>query len=156
MTILYPNLASPRYFATRALSNITPFTMRDAYTFEELLEGVHKYIRETLIPFVNANNLEIGEVLTEFKADIEEQLTLQNTNIANMLATQNESVDDQLDNQNLLVNSQIANLTQFVNDTVNDIINSTIVVTDPIVSGLIGDSESETFEATSEAILKFL
>ena len=120
MTILYPNLASPRYFATRALSNITPFTMRDAYTFEELLEGIHKYIRDTLIPHVNEIGGNLDEAVEEFKDDLNVTLN----DFRNEMGALAGSVDDKIDK------------------AIDQIVNSAIELQDPVLAAILQNNSS--------------
>jgi len=110
------------------VSNITPFTYRDGLSYLDILEGLRVYVNETLVDFVNTNFGKLGD-------DFESQV--------NLLFTQ---VETQLTEQGTAVTGQVDSLTTFVNDSIADIINSTIAVTDPVVKALFDDVSSETFK----------
>lgn len=54
MSITTPHLPGFTY-PSKPISNITPFTYRDGYTYLELLEGMRQYITATIVPNVNEN-----------------------------------------------------------------------------------------------------
>lgn len=45
--------------------NITPFTYRDGQTYLQILEGLRVYINRTVVPFVNSNLDEFGQIFVD-------------------------------------------------------------------------------------------
>ena len=45
--------------------NITPFTYRDGATYLQILEGLRVYINRTIVPFINENFAEFGQIFAD-------------------------------------------------------------------------------------------
>lgn len=123
MTIIFPSAIATHRYRNTTLTNITPFTMRDAYTYEELLEGLHSYIGNHLVPYLTDVNVNIGETLNNFIEDVQSE-------IAN--------------NQNL-VDSKIADLE-------NRVANNSIQIQDIVVEAIINNKNSPAYTALEDAI----
>lgn len=108
------------------LPNLTPFTQRDALTYNEVLEGLRRYINEVIVPFVNENVTELGN---EFTEEVNKLITDVNT----ALAEQTEDVD-----------AKILALETYVNEQVALIIEDSVDVQDPVVAALVANVASAT------------
>ena len=119
------------------LPNIAPFTYKDGETYLSTLENLRTYVNTTLVDFVNTNFTSLGDSFsTEVNTLIDQiqgQLTEQNTNVTTQLTEQNISITEQTDA-----------LTTYVNSKVQEIIDTTITVTDPIILGVLENIVSET------------
>lgn len=114
---------------TRATPNITPFTYRDGLSYLQVLEELRKWLRDVLVP-------EFGGIV-EYVDD----------QIADMLAVVDQAIAD----NEQWTEQQIDDLTAYVDDAVQQIINSSIEVQDPVVAGLVRDADSETRKALDSA-----
>jgi len=128
MVIINPVPLPP--FGGHAYTNITPFTYRDGWTFQRVLEELRKYIRETLVPLIDGS---FESVETYVNNAVSELVTY---------------VDTSIEETETWTTEQIANLTNYVNEQVQLIINDSIEVQDPVVAGIMGDSESNTRNVT--------
>lgn len=131
----------------RMYSLVAPFTYRDSATLLEILEAIGEWVRS--IPG------ELNEILAEFQEQIDKA-------IADLIAENDqkmgelvEFVNNNIDELKTYVNTEISNLEVFVNGEMVDmrayvdaaiqsIINSTIEVSDPVINGVIIDTESES------------
>jgi hypothetical protein len=99
---------------TRPINNITPFTYRDGETFLAMFYRLRSYV------------IDLGGYVDETLADA--------------LA----AVDEAIAANQAWTIEQINELTEYVNNAVEQIINSSIVVQDPVVAGLLNNPASQT------------
>ena len=151
----------------RPYSNITPFTVRDGATYLTVLEELRNWLNTTLVPHVdteianlviawedNANTLltNVIAALNEQSDTVTAQLNEQNASILQQLNGQNAAITAQLATQDADVAAQIDAMTTYVDNAVQSIINSTIEVSDPVISGVISDITSISRSVINQAI----
>lgn len=118
------------------VTQIQPFTFEDGITFVEILYALKKYITNVLLPYLKEFPELVDKAIAELIADV-----------TAALAAQNELVDEKLEAQDAENDSKIALLTEFVNTTMELIIEDGIQVQDPVVAGIVGDFDSATSDA---------
>lgn len=144
----------------RPYSNITPFTVRDGATYLTVLEELRNWLNTTLVPHVdteianlviawedNASTLlaNVIAALNDQSDTVTAQLNEQNASILQQLNAQNAAITAQLAAQDANVAAQIDAMTTYVDNAVQSIINSTIEVSDPVISGVISNNTSESY-----------
>lgn len=122
---------------------ITPFTIPDGHTYLKTLE-ILVWRMKQIIDEIDENNVEIldlvvdvlnskideiNDAFTEFEGEVDDKLA---------------SVDTKISDLETFVNAEISTLVTYVNDSVQQIINNSIEVQDPVVATLIGTDGSET------------
>jgi lysophospholipase L1-like esterase len=122
MTVSIPPYVPP-YGPT---PNITPFTYRDGYTYLQILEGLRKYVNDTLIPFINDN---VGGLVDQVTEEINRMI---------------ETVNAALEAQDDSVDQKIAELVAYVDAAIASIINNSVTVQDPVVAALVNNPASAT------------
>lgn len=127
MTLIAPPFAPYLASRNRAFSNVQPYTYEDGLTGFELIEKLDTYVRDILIPWINT---EIPEFADGVIADV-------NSIVANLKAE---------------VDTDITNLTNYVDTAVQQIINDSIEVQDPVVANLVTDSSSQTRSAVDNVL----
>lgn len=100
------------------VNTITPFTYRSAASYQEQIEQLRRYMNDQIIGHLNT---ELPRIMDEIGA---------------MLIDQSVNVD-----------AVIAELIQQVNAAVEQIINDSIEVQDPVFAALLADQDSDTFAA---------
>ena len=131
-------------FPRRPFSSITPFTYSDAMTHLELLEKLRVYAGVTLPD-------EINKVLDDYSVEITAEVQAA---IDMMIGTLNDKIieiDDALADQQADYTQKISDLTVYVDDAVQQIINSAIEVQDPVVAGIVNDDDSLSRQAILDA-----
>lgn len=111
---------------TFPVTNITPFTYRDGLTYLETLECLRDYVHNTLVDWLNTN-----------VAGLEDSW---NEEVTNLVA----SVDAALAAQTTANAASIQTMIDYVNTKVQEIVDSSIKVTDPVVTALLNDDTSTT------------
>ena len=106
------------------LPNIAPFTYKDGETYLSTLDNLRTYVNTTLVDFINTNFTELSDSFT----------TEVNTLI--------DQVEGRLSEQNTTVTDQVQVLTDYVNTQVTAIINSSVVVADPLMVTILEDVTS--------------
>ena len=85
----------PQY--ARPWNNITPFTYRDGMTYLEVLEGMRLWLKNSLIPHVNTEMVEIGEAwnaeVLALVAEIESALSAHDANVDSAISDANASFE---------------------------------------------------------------
>ena len=125
----------PQY--ARPWNNITPFTYRDGMTYLEVLEGMRTWLKDSLIPHVNTEMVEIGsawntEVLA-LVAEVESALATQATNV-------NNSVDSRLADNLTTIDTMVAD----INARADLWLDQTFNANDTTMSAVIDDPASLT------------
>lgn len=111
-------------YQLRNYNNITPFTYRDGLTYLEVLEGLRDWLYNVLVPHIDE---EIGGLNDNWHEQVDGI-------VANVTA--------QLEAQSGEVASDLAAMTTLVNNAVSTIINATIVITDPVMTGVFNNVAS--------------
>lgn len=129
-------------------TQITPFTVRDGATYLLVLEGLRDWIRDVLIPSIDTN---IGGLETAWETQTNALVDEINATIATVTVQVNQAIaDDQaavnqaIADSQAQVNSDIADMQTTLNSAIASIINSTIAVTDPVVTNLVTNTASTT------------
>lgn len=129
--------------------NVTPFTYRDGRTFIQRLESIVKYLDRVIIPFINDNLEKFSE---DFTNEINELITQVNTVIADNQTAVNDAITENVNNVNTAiannqveVDNKVSELENQVNTLVQQIINSTIEVSDPVISSVLQNQSSVTY-----------
>lgn len=149
MTLISPvgSIASyiPPY---QPFQNITPFTYRDGLTYLEVLEGLRCYVNETLVTFINDNLTELGD---DFVTEVNALINTVNTSLGAQTDSNNAAltsltnfVNTSIADDHTWTTEQIATMQAAVDSAVNEVINSSIVVEDPVAAGIINDPTSQT------------
>lgn len=141
------NTPTPLFVQTfRPYSNITPFTYRDGLTYLEVLEKFRCYITDVLVPHVDSEVAELVSSwqlnLDELEANWEIQSTTLTDFVNSTVTTLTDSVNSSIDANHTWTTDQIATFQSTLDDAINSIINSTIAVTDPVIVGVFGNTES--------------
>lgn len=132
---------------------VVPFTIRDNANYLTELEMIKGWIlkiepslNDTIKDLVDAwiSNAEeivrvVNETLDEYDSDIKAQLEAQNAKIAASLASQNESIANAISQFETDVEKQLSDNLTAVNSAIAEVINNTIAVTDPVISGVFGE-----------------
>jgi hypothetical protein len=161
-----PNPGSPVIPAIRPYpwtnvqyTNITPFTLRDNATNISEIESIKAYLVNDVIPHLDGSFKALVEAwvknVDELIDAVNANLDTQNAAVAAQLAAQDAEVTEQLTQQNAAIaaqlsaqNTQIQALTTKVLEdlaaAVEQVINATITVTDPIIVGVVNNIESNT------------
>ncbi len=124
-------------FPRRPFSSITPFTYSDAMTHLELLEKLRVYAGVTLPDEINKV---LDEYSIELTAEVQAAIDL-------MIGTLNDKIveiNDALADQQADYTQKISDLTVYVDNAVQQIINDSIEVQDPVVAALMADPDSDT------------
>lgn len=147
-------------FPFRPYSNIAPFSASDGATYLDVLEELRDYIRDELTPFVNTEML---AVVAAFAVEVNgmilqvtSALNVNNASVGSQLSNQNNVITAQIAAQNIAAASQIADLTTFVNTSVQAIINSTIAVSDPVMTGVFNNTTTEFRKAIDKKVAAVL
>jgi hypothetical protein len=106
--------------------NVTPFTYRDGLSYVQKFERLKDYLNRTILPYIN-------EHFTELYDEFTRQVNLMITEVNEALATQDANNDE-----------KIANLEAFVNAQVQAIIEDSIQVQDPVLTGILSDPNSDS------------
>lgn len=134
-------------FPRRPFSSITPFTYSDAMTHLELLEKLRVYAGVTLPAEINKV---LDEYSVELTGEVQDAIDL-------MIGTLNDKIieiNDALADQQADYTQKIADLTVYVDNAVQQIINSSIEVQDPVVAGIVSDIGSQTRQALDVLYLR--
>lgn len=123
----------------RAFSNVQPFTYDDGITHFELLDCLVHYFETELKPWLES----IPELLDEFGDEIETQV---NAALEDVREAVNQALADQTDE----IDDKIDDLEALVNDAVQQVINSTIAVSDPVIAGVLENTESRSRKLVSD------
>lgn len=123
------NILPPYAFPGGPVPFVTPFTYRDGASFLERFQDLRNYVNKVVVPYVNENTAGLA---TTF----EEQVNVLIGQVNAALTDQTEEVDQ-----------KIADLTTYVNNAVQQIIDDSIEVQDPVVAALVADTDSDTYEA---------
>lgn len=119
-------------------ARVQPFVYREFMTGEILVEHLRKYISEIVIPYIDENLAGFGKEVTN---RLNEALTL---------------VTDAIKNSEELTDRKLAELTTFVNNSVQQIINNSIEVQDPVAAELIEQPDRMTHKAVDNYVEKHL
>lgn len=114
MTIVTPTGAFP-HLNGRQYTNITPFTIRDGFTYAESLEELRTWVYDYLIPHIDT---EIGGLVDDWQ----EQVSIVFTTLAESLAAHDTVID-----------GKVASMEDYVDAAVDSIINATLPITAAIV-----------------------
>lgn len=104
------------------ITQIQPFTYSDGITFVEILYALKRYITDEIVPAFNGISEEVDKA------------------IADMIV----AVDAALAAQNVIVQEKIDEMILYVDNAVAQIIGDSIEVQDPVVAGIVNDSDSDT------------
>lgn len=116
----------PPYVAPfKPLNNVTPFTIRDGYTYARKLEDIIVYLNE-VIAYINTEVPGLGDTF-------EEEVNRLTDVINAALADQNETVTDQL----------AANLAA-VQAAIQEVIDNSLTVNDPLIASAINTGDTQT------------
>jgi hypothetical protein len=158
----------PFPFDNTPYTNVTPLTIRDNMSIQWSFEAMKEWIRDSLVPHTDAefsklvaawlDNAQtlfttVNEAITDQAASINGSLNEQRTAVNEALAEQLADVTGQLTEQNAAIAAQLSAqdaevsasveaMTSYVDQAVQSIINSTIDVSDPVVTGIIDDLDS--------------
>ncbi len=110
-------------------SRVTPFTYPDFMTHTILVESLRKWITDVVVPW------------------LEDQLESVTDELLNDINSLIEQVNSALVEEQEWVTEKIASLEDLVNDAVQQIINSTIEIGDPIVAGILANEDSASARA---------
>jgi hypothetical protein len=119
------------------LTNITPFTYRDGWTFLEKQEALMTWIWQSLIPWLQTTT---GGLDDSWVADVA-ALT---TSVNNALSAQATTVNAALTTQDNNNNASIAALTTLVNNAVQTVITNSLTANDSVVQQLVNNVASLT------------
>src|SRR5690606_35527127 len=97
-----------------------------------------------VIELINTKISEINDAFEQQQQDVEDQLNQQNSDIADQLAQQNNNITTQLNDQNDAINTLISETETLVNDAIESVINNSIELQDTVLSGIIGDTQSDS------------
>lgn len=141
-----PNVPYP--FVPPPFTDVAPLTYRDGTTYLEYLKGLNDWIQNTLIPFINNNLTSLGQnyldVANNLINTVNTALTNDQTIVNNALNTQATNVNDALTTQSASVTKQLADNLTAVNNAVQQVINTTITVSDPIIYGVINNKATQS------------
>ncbi len=121
------------------VTEVQSFTYEDALTVTDILAALKKYITQTLVPYLQEVVGELNENNAEMIAEITAKLAEQTADVVALLAAQDAEND-----------AKISALTQYVNEQVQLIINDAIEVQDPVVAGIVADTDSATRTALDD------
>src|SRR5699024_8428471 len=121
------NLINPPV-RTAATPTITPFTYYDGATYLEILEALRRWLTDVLVPDINGVYGYVDERITE------------TVNYVDTAIAENKSWTEQ----------EINALTAYVDGAVQQVINESIEVQDPVVAGLVTDEQSATRDVLDE------
>ena len=113
-------------YAYRPVTNIVPFSEQDGSRYLEVLYDLKRFLNDTVITHINT---EVGELAESWKATTEKLIG----DVEEQLATQTADVD-----------GKITSLEDYVDEAVNSIVGSTIVVVDPVMKTVIANLTSQT------------
>lgn len=108
-----------------ATANITPFTYYDGLTFLERLEELAKWLRETLIPGLDGIIDIVDGMIQDALENVEIDLEAMRQELADALAS---------------IELTDTELRAYVDDAVEQIINSTITITRPVINQVIHET----------------
>lgn len=108
------------------IPNVTPFTYRDGLTFLQRFERLIAWINKDVITYIDDNVSGLSESFT--------------TEVNRLIDGVNTALEEQTEE----VDQKILDLTVYVNNAVNSIINSSVVVQDPVMNGIINNIASQT------------
>lgn len=124
-TPVLPDYAAP----FKPVPNVTPFTIRDGVTMLKKLDGMQKYIQRILTPWINENFSDLADAFE--------------TQAQYLIAQVNEAIGD-LDGES--VEETVDALTAYINSQVELIINNSIELQDPVLEGLLSNTESASYD----------
>lgn len=127
-------------FRSRTFSNVQPFTYEDGLTVAEVLSRLIAWFREEVVPA-------FGDVTEYVDQQISEMITYVDQSIVSLEGR----VDDSIDANQTWVTEEIDSLTTYVDNAVQQIINNSIELQDPVVAGMVNDETSQTYPAVLNA-----
>ena len=140
----------PQY--ARPWNNITPFTYRDGMTYLEVLEAMRLWLRNSLIPHVNTEMVEISEAwnaeVLALVAEIDSALSAQTTNVNNALDAHDTNVDTAIAD----ANASFTQIQTDINARADEWMSTQISNNDSITTTLVDDPLSTTRGAINAAI----
>jgi hypothetical protein len=134
--------------AYRPYSNITPFTYRDGLTYLEVLEALRCYIRDVLVPHVDTEISELTsswqENLDSLEANWETSTATLKTFVNDSVSTLTTFVNDSIATDHTWTTDQIAAMQAEVDAAVQEVVNSSIVLQDPVLSQILADPTKQS------------
>lgn len=150
MTIVPP---IPPIGPLRPVGNVTPFTARDGDTYLSILHELRNFINNDLLPavlkYVGDNSEFLTKVVNELSANVNDSIAQLELNVSAQLSEQDDKITQQLDDQSQLVLEQLSTNLARVNEAVQQVVNSSIELQDPVAAALVNDLESATRVALS-------
>ena len=135
-------------------TNITPFTYRSGEALIEYVERLRVFVTSTISPYVDDA---VQTLVTTFIKEVTRVVDDTNASLISQAVSVNEFVSQfgfdltaQLAAQDTDVNTRNTATRAYVDAAVQSIINSTIAVTDPVITALDADSAT-TFRVQSDA-----
>lgn len=142
-----------KWIANTLVPFIDQETEELAQAWQANVEKVMQELAETLasVETSNGNTIElVNDALAEQSETVTGQLSEQNTAVTSQLNTQNTNIGNQLSAQNTSVANSISTNKAYVDAAVASIINATIAVSDPVITSVLNNVDSNTRKKLDE------
>lgn len=130
-----------------------PFTARSGASFAELFYGMRKHIDVNVIPHMDENQSTLitawNDATTAIVDSVNDSNAALTADVNETVSTTVEGVEASLTATETQVTTQLAANVEYVDESVQSIINSTIAVTDPVVAAAL-TSGTDTMNALND------
>lgn len=120
-----------------ALTQVAPFTYREGETYTKLLERLQWFMVRDLLPWLSDSQEELYNMVVD---DINKAIDQVNEKLETQTAEVNASIEE---NREFTL-TEIASLTQYVNDKIQEVIDNSVEVQDPLTAQLIESDSTLT------------